>query len=252
MNDTTAQNPPGSQPDEPGIRRYRAEATRSPRRPPPVNLAILIGAIALIVFLIYQFFFTRPLVSAGGEFNLTQSIERIEELSTVRSHLRFAVIVREESGNIIVRRLAEESNEIKMDNIGSMLFHDPTLVAELHAVVTYGLRLNDMEKRIRREDEQLYVDLPPAELLDVKVVNADTRIIARFEGLFRSSNNELLLAASQRGETFARQFALADSTSMSLAQSRAREIITLLVEQAGNKVSFKEEGKGEGNPAPGA
>lgn len=245
MNDTSSQSP-SSQPEEPGIRRYRAEAARSPRRPPLVNLAILIGAIGLTVFLIYQFFFTRPQVTAGEEFNLTKTVEKIEELSTVRSHLRFAVIVREESGNILVRRIADEPSEITMDNLSSILFQDPTLIAELHAVVTYGLRLNNMENRITREKDIIHVALPPAELLDVKIVNADTRIIARLEGLFRRTNNELLLEASRRGETFARQFAVADSSSIHLAESRAREIITLLVEQAGSKVSFTEEGKAEG------
>lgn len=242
MNATTSQGP-SSQPEEPGIRRYRAESQRSPRRPPLVNLAILIGAIGLIVFLIYQFFFTRPQVTAGEEFNLSKSIERIQELSTVRSHLRFAVIVREEAGNIIVRQIADEPEEITMDGIGAMLFHDPTLVAELHAVITYGLRLDGMDGRIRDVNDTVYIALPSAELLDVKVVNADTRIIARLEGLFRRTNNELLLEASRRGETFARQFALDDSSSINLAESRAREIITMLVEQAGSKVSFTEKGE---------
>lgn len=239
MTDTSTQGSP-TEPEEPGIKRYRAEAARSPRRPPPVNLAILIAGIGLTVFLIYQFIFTKPRVIAGQEFNLSQAIEEIQELSTVRSHLRFAVIVREESGNIIVRQIADEPEEIQMDDLGSMLFQDPTLVAELHAVVTYGLRLENLEENVRREKETLHVSLPSAELLDVKIVNADTRIIARLKGLFRSTNTELLLAAARRGEEFARGFALADSSSIDLAESRAREIISLLAEQAGSEVSFTE------------
>lgn len=230
--DTQPPNRPEG-PDEQRVKRYRAEQTRSPRRPPPVNLAILIGVIALIVFLIYQFFFTRPTILAGGEFNLSQAVERIEELSTVRSHLRFAVIVREESDNIVVRRLAEEDEEIDMDDISSILFQDPTLIAELHAVATFGVDLEGVADRMEVRDDSVFVTLPKSTLLDVKVVNGDTRVVARMKGLFRTPGNELMLAASQRGEAFATSFALEDTSSLQLAETRAQEILSLLIEEAG-------------------
>ncbi len=226
--------------EEPGVKRYHAEKARSPRRPPTVNMTILIGIIAVILFLIWQFFFTRPALFTE-EFSLAQAVEEIEELTTVRSHLRFTVVVREESGNLIVQRLADQAGKINMDDIGSMLFHDPTLLAELHAVATYGVKLDDIEERIRTGNDTLYVNLPPAELLDVKIVNADTRIIAQLKGLFRSRNNELLLAASQRGETFAEEFARSDEASLELAATKAREIIGLLARQAGKETTFTEE-----------
>ena len=224
--------------DEPGIRRYHAEKTRSPRRPPLVNLAILIGIIAIVVFVFYQFFFTRPNLLAGEEFNLAQTVQEIEELSTVRSHLRFAVVVREESDNIVVRELAEQESELNMEDVSSMLFHDPAVVVELHAVATYGIRLADIEDRMQESGDTLFFTLPRAELLDVKLVNADTRTIARIKGIFRNSNNELLLAASRRGEEFARKFALTDSSSMALAGSKAQEIITFLAERGARQVRF--------------
>ncbi len=236
MTDTNTQQ--GTSSDEPGVKRYQAEKTRSPRRPPPVNLAILIGIIAIVVFVIYQFFFTRPTLLAGEEFNLSQAVEQIEELSTVRSHLRFAVVVREESGSIIVRELAEQEDAIAMEDVGSMLFHDPTLVAELHAVATYGLRLDKVQEYVSEANDTLQIALPKAELLDVKLVNADTRIIARIKGMFRSPNNELLLEASRRGEIFAEKFARTDTASMELARNKAQEIIRFLIEQTGKPVRF--------------
>lgn len=224
--------------EEPGVKRYHAEKTRSPRRPPPVNLAILIGIIAIVVFVIYQFFFTRPTLLAGEEFNLSQAVEHIEELSTVRSHLRFAVVVREESGNIVVRELAEQEDAIAMEDVGSMLFHNPTLVAELHAVATYGLRLDNVQDYVSEANDTMQIALPKAELLDVKLVNSDTRIIARIKGMFRSPNNELLLEASRRGEAFAEKFARTDTTSLEVAQNKAQDIIRFLIEQTGKPVRF--------------
>ncbi|MGE3799821.1 MAG: DUF4230 domain-containing protein [Candidatus Kapaibacterium sp.] len=226
--------------DASGVRRFYAEKFRSPRRPPTVNMAILIGIIAVVLFLIWQFFFTRPTLFTE-EFSLAQAVEEIEELTTVRSHLRFTVVVREESGNLVVQRLADQAGEINMQDIGSMLFHDPTLLAELHAVATYGVKLDDIEKRITNHGDSLHVSLPPSELLDVKIVNADTRIIAQLKGLFRSENNELLLAASQRGESFAEEFARTDAASLELATTKAREIIGLLAKQAGKETTFTEE-----------
>lgn len=236
MSDTDQKQSPAS--DEPGIRRYHAEKTRSPRRPPLVNLAILIGIIAVVVFVFYQFFFTRPNLLAGEEFNLAQTVQEIEELSTVRSHLRFAVVVREESDNIIVRELAEQENELNMEDVSSMLFHDPAVVVELHAVATYGVRLDDLENRIQESGDTLLISLPQAELLDVKLINADTRTIARIKGIFRNSNDELLLAAARRGEEFAEKFALTDSSSIALARNKAQEIISFLAERGARDVRF--------------
>lgn len=223
-----------------GVRRYAAEKFRSPRRTPHINILILIGIIALVVTTFFFLFFKRPQLNTDT-FSLRQSIEEIEELSTVRSHLRFAVVVREESGNIVVRELAEAAGDIDMNDIGSFLFQDPTLIVELHAVATFGVRLNNVDQRIRPTDgdeDVIYVDLPEAELLDVKIVNKDTRIIARMQGLIRSSNRELMLEAGRKGEDYATKEARADSSSLGLASTRARDIIRLLVESAGKKVVF--------------
>lgn len=232
-----------------GVRRYAAEKLRSPRRTPQINILILIGIIALVVTTFFFLFFKRPELNTET-FSLRRSIEKIEELSTVRSHLRFAVVVREESGNIVVRELAAAAGDIDMNDIGSFLFQDPTLIVELHAVATYGVRLDNIDQRIRPADEDeevIRVDLPEAELLDVKVVNSDTRIIARMQGLIRSSNRELMLEAGRKGEEYATKEARADSSSLGLARTRAREIIRLLVESAGKGVEFEGEGGSNSN-----
>ena len=236
MNQT---NPEGRH-DESGVRRYSAEKARSPRRTPLVNMSILIALIGIIVFVIWQFLFKKPVLFTD-EFSLTQAIEEIEELATVRSHVRFAVVVREESGNLVVRQLADQVGKLDMDDIGSMLFQDPTLLAELHGVATYGIKLDDIEERIMMKEDTLYVALPSPELLDVKIVNADTRVIAQMKGLFRSENHELLLEASRHGEVYAREFAESDSASLELAASRAREVVALLAHQAGKETQFTEE-----------
>lgn len=227
-----------------GVRRYAGVPLRSPRRTPQINLLILIGIITLIVLGIYALFFTRPTVEAEV-FSLTRSIEEIEELSTVRSHLRFAVVVREESGNIVVRELAASAGEMDMDDIGSVLFQDPTLIVALHAVATYGIDLGEAESWMRVEENdgegRVVVDLPGAKLLDVKIVNSDTRVIARMQGLFRSENRELMLTASQKGELFATKEAEADRSSLTLANQRARSVIALLVESAGREVIFSND-----------
>lgn len=226
-----------------GVRRYAAEKVRSPRRSPQINIMILIGVIALVVTTFFFLFFKRPTFTAEA-FSLEQSIEEIEELSTVRSHLRFAVVVREESGNIVVRELAAAQGDMDMDDLGSILFQDPTLIVQLHAVATYGVRLDNIERRVRPldEEEEVYlVDVPPAELLDVKVVNSDTKIIARMQGLIRSSNRELMLEASREGERYATKEARADRSSLELAETRAREIIGLLLESAGKRVEFEDQ-----------
>lgn len=224
--------------DASGLRRFAAEAVRSPRRPPGVNIAILIGLIVLFLVAIYLLFFPRPTVESDV-FSLEQSIERIEELSTVRSHLRFAVVVREESGNVIIRELADAAGDIDMSDIGSMLFQDPTLIVELHGVATYGIKLDDIDTRIEEiDDERIAIDLPDPVLLDVKIVNRDTKVIGRMEGLFRSSDNELMLEASREGERFAEEYALKDSTSLELAGERARTVVRMIAEGGGKQVVF--------------
>jgi hypothetical protein len=230
---------PGGQSDEPGIRRFRAERNSAPKRPAWVHMAIQIGLIGLLLVGIYLIFFTRPDLT-GEEFDLRQSIEKIEELSTVRSHLRFGVVVREEAGNLIVRQLAQAAGDIDMDDLGGMLFQDPTLIAELHAVAQYGIRLDDIDERMETDGDTVRIMMPEPAILDVKIVNADTRVVARMQGLFRSSNNELMLEASRRGEKFAEEFARADSSSLALAGTRAREIIAMLLNQAGKEVTFIE------------
>ena len=231
------------------VKRYAGAPRRSPRRTPQINLMILIGVIALIVLVTYALFFPRSTVEAEA-FSLTKSIEEIEELSTVRSHLRFAVVVREESGNIVVRELASAAGEMDMDDIGSVLFQDPTLIVSLHAVATYGIDLEGAENWMSLDgvegEERVVIDLPPAQLLDVKIVNSDTRVIARMQGLFRSENRELMLNASQKGERFATKEAKADRSSLTLAGERARSVIRLLVESSGREVVFSnDEEKGE-------
>ena len=233
------------QPDEtrgvfestPHIRRIRS-ALR-PTRSPLINLAILFGAIALVVLLAYQFLFVAPKIRSNV-VDLTQSLERIEELSTLRSHFRFAVVVREESGNIIVRRLADQADHIGMDNVGTMLFQDPTMIAELHGIATYGVRLGGVAAAITQNDSSVTIPLPKAEVIDVKLVAADTRIVAQMKGLFRSSSHELLLEASKRGETFVREYAEADTTLLGVAGDRARDLLSLIVERSGKRAVFGE------------
>jgi hypothetical protein len=221
----------------PHIRRIRS-ALR-PTRSPLINLAILLGMIALVAFLAYQFLFVAPAIRSNV-VDLTQSLERIEELSTLRSHFRFAVVVREESGNIIVRRLADQAEHIGMDNVGMMLFQDPTMIAELHGVATYGVKLRNVASAITQNDSTVMIPLPKAEVIDVKLVSADTRIVAQMKGLFRSSDHELLLEASKRGESFVREYAEADSTLLAVAGDRARDLFSLIVERSGKKAVFTE------------
>lgn len=220
----------------PHIRRIRT-AIR-PTRSPLINLTVLLAGIALVVYLAYQFLFVAPAIKTDV-IDLTQSIERIEQLSTLRSHFRFAVVVREESGNIIVRRLSEQSDHIGMDNLGTILFQDPTMIVEVHGIATYGVKLGGVPAAITQNDTAVMIPLPPAEVLDVRLVAADTRIVAQMKGLFRSSNNELLIEASKRGETFVHEYASADSTLLGVAGDRARDLFTLIIERAGKKAVFQ-------------
>ncbi len=199
----------------------------------PLLVAVLIALLVYKLFMESDGGFRSEIVDLAG------SVERIQELSTVRSHLRFAVVVREESGNIVVRRLAENDDRIGMTDLGSALFHDPTMIVGLHGIATYGVRLNDLRERVRQDDASVTVRLPDAELLDVRLVADDTRIVAQMKGLFRSSNDELLLEAQRKGEEFTRRYALEDTSLLDLAARRAREALTLLVQGSGKKVIFE-------------
>lgn len=194
--------------------------------------------LGLLLFLLWRFLF--PGSSTRVEvIDFTKSTERIEELSTVKSHMRFGVVVREEGGNVIVRRLADQAESIGMDGIGNVLFQDPTMIVELHGVATYGIRLDDLASRIRQDDSTVWIALPQPNVLDVKLVAADTRVVAQMKGLFRSSNQTLLLEASRHGETFVREYAEGDTTLLSLASERARNVLRLLAEQGGKRAVFE-------------
>ena len=219
------------------FRRARVRALRRPRSPfaSLLFVAIGIGLVAIVAYLI---------VGDDPRFDtditeLSATIERVEELATLKSHLRFAVVVREESGNIIVRRLADQTEGLGMNSIGSMLFEDPTLIVELHGVATYGVKLDGIGERISTTDSSVVVELPEAQVLDVKLVSADTRIIAQMKGLFRSNNQELLAEANRRGERFVAELAAADSTLLGVATERTRDIVALIVEQSGARAEFR-------------
>jgi hypothetical protein len=199
---------------------------------------LLLGTLLLVAAL-YFFAFDRPDEVSSRVIDLSRSLQKIQELSTVRSHIRFGVVVQEKSGNIIVRRLADQAEYIGMENLGSALFQDPTMIAELHGVATYGVRLDGLEKRIRQTDSSVVIPLPDAELLDVKLVAADTRIVARMKGLFRSSNDALVLEAQRRGEDFTRRFAENDTELRALATERARDALTLLLQNSGKEAVFE-------------
>lgn len=196
-------------------------------------------AIMLLIaaFLVWQIFFSSDRTTSRV-IDFSQSVEKIQELATVKSHLRFAVVIREESGNIIVRRFADQSEYIGMDNVGSVLFQDPTMFVELHGVATFGVRLNNLQHRITQDDSVVTIDLPKAELLDVKLIAADTRIVAQMKGLFRSTNNTLLLSANKNGEEFVRQYAMQDTAMLQLAAQRARDLLGLFVQQSGKRAEW--------------
>lgn len=225
-------------PAKPNIRRIHSSA-HGPTRTPRVNLVILIGGLSLVAFLVYQFFVAPASRFDTDVIELGRSIERVEELATLKSHLRFAVVVREESGNVIVRRLAQQDDEVGMSTISSMLFLDPTMIVELHGVATYGVRLGGIAERIARTDSSVVVPLPQPAVLDVKLVSADTRIVAQMKGLFRSSNQQLLAEANKQGERFVSELAAADSSLLGLAGERARSLVSILVEQTGSRAEFR-------------
>ncbi|KXK56643.1 MAG: DUF4230 domain-containing protein [Chlorobi bacterium] len=218
----------------PHLRRAMVRKTQGAR------WAVGATAIALIVaaLLAWQTFFP-PSRTTSRVIDFSQSVEKIQELATVKTHLRFAVVIREESGNIIVRRFADQAEYIGMDNVGSVLFQDPTMFLELHGVATFGVRLNDLQRRITQDDSTVTIDLPKPELLDVKLIAADTRIVAQMKGLFRSSNNTLLLSANQRGEEFVRDYAAHDTAMIELAAQRARDVLGLIVQQSGKRAEWK-------------
>lgn len=230
--------PEPPRPAKPNIRKIHS-SLHGPTGTPLVNLLILVGTLSLVAVLVYQFF-----VAPGSRFDtdiveIGRSIERVEELATLKSHLRFAVVVREESGNVIVRRLAQQDDEVGMSSLSSLLFQDPTMIVELHGVATYGVRLAGIAPRIARTDSSIVVPLPPAAVLDVKLVSADTRIVAQMKGLFRSSNQQLLAEANRQGERFVAELAAADTTLLALSADRARSLVRMLVEQSGSRVEFR-------------
>lgn len=201
-------------------------------------IAVVVLMLLVAAFLAWQVFFS-PGRTTSRVIDFSQSVEKIQELATVKSHLRFAVVVREESGNIIVRRFADQADYIGMDNVGSALFQDPTMFVELHGVATFGVRLNDLQHRITQDDSVVTIQLPKPELLDVKLIAADTRIIAQMKGLFRSTNNTLLLSANNNGEEFIRQYAAQDTAMLELAAQRARDVLALIVQQSGKRAAWK-------------
>jgi hypothetical protein len=226
------------QPAKPNIRKIHSSA-HGPTRTPRVNLLILVGALGLVAVLVYQFLFAPDSRLDTEIVELGRSIERVEELATLKSHLRFAVVVREESGNIIVRRLAEQTDEVGMSSLSAMLFQDPTVIVELHGVATYGVRLAGVGARITSTDSSVVVPLPPPSVLDVKLVSADTRIVAQMKGLFRSSNQQLLAEANRQGERFVAELAAADTTLLGLSAERARSLVAMLVEHSGSRAEFR-------------
>lgn len=204
-----------------------------------MNWMIVLAFFIIVLALAYYFLFEPGGKVHTDVIDFSQTSERIEELSTVRSHMHFGVVVREEAGNIIVRRLADQAEYIGMDRLSTALFQDPTMFVELHGVATYGVRLNDLQQRVQQNDSVVTITLPDAEVLDVKLVAADTRVVAQMKGLFRSSNQTLLLEANRRGEELVREFAGQDSSMRALASLRARDVLALLVEQGGKRAEFR-------------
>ncbi len=248
MNTTSADPESRSEPRQrvfqkvPHIRRFQSSIIR-PTRSAWLNIAVLLAGITILVVLVYAFVFSGSPIVRSNTIDFSQSTELIQELSTVKSHIHFAVVVSEESGSIIVRRLADQAKQIDARGLGAALFQDPTMIVQLHGVATYGVRVDDLNRRVRQTDSVVYVDLPPAEVLDVKLIAADTRPIARMEGLFRSSQHSLLLAATRNGETFVRQYAVEDSTLLRVAEQRARDLMRLLIDRTGKRAEFESPGE---------
>jgi hypothetical protein len=221
----------------PHVRRFRSSQLR-PARSPIINGAILILLFVGLLFLAYRFVFDRGAVRADV-IDLTHTVEQVQELSTVKSHLYFAVVVQEENGNIITRKLADQATSIGMEGLGDALFQNPTMIVQLHGVATYGLSLGGVAGKIRQNDSTVLVPLPPAGVLDVKLVAADTKIVAQMKGLFRGSNTMLLQEANRHGEEFARQYAAQDTALAALATQRARDLLRLFIERGGKRAVFE-------------
>ena len=236
--DITRNNPPDAHRTgfnkAPRSRRMLAGA----RRVSALSGFLVAGGIVLMILLAYFFLGDGDGVDSDV-IDFSQSVERIEELSTVKSHIRFGVVVREEGGNLIVRRLADQAETIGINGLGDALFESPTMIVELHGVATYGVRLDDLRNRIDQNDTMVQIWLPRARVLDTKLVAADTRIVARMKGLFRSANDRLILEADKRGENFVKEFAEQDTAMLSLASQRAQDLVALLVEQSGKKAVFR-------------
>lgn len=226
----------GTQPERlPRPRRVRA-TSRLGRVPLAGTAAVL--AAAILVLLVYRFVAGRSSVTADV-IDFSQSIQQIQDLSTVKSQIRFGVVVREENGNVIVRRLLDQAESIGMENLSSALFQDPTMIVELHGIATYGVRLGDLKTGMRQNDTAVFIHLPNPTVLDVKLAAQDTRVVARMKGLFRSPNEELLLEANRYGERFVQDYAARDTAILALASSRARELLGLLVERSGKRAIFE-------------
>lgn len=234
--DPRSQSSPRSHRRLPHVRRIHAVWSSSSS--PVTNAAVVIVVMAIVVFLAYHFLFS-PHGTTTDAIDFSQSIERIQDLSTVKSQIRFGVVVREENGNVIVRRLLDQAESIGMDDLASALFAAPTMIVELHGVATYGVRLNDLKSQMRQNDTAVFITLPKPEVLDVKLVTRDTRVVARMKGLFRSSNDQLLLEADRYGERFVDEYARQDTALLALASTRARELLGLLVERSGKRAVFE-------------
>ncbi|MBC8144714.1 MAG: DUF4230 domain-containing protein [bacterium] len=88
-------------------------------------------------------------------------------------------------------------------------------------------------------DSSIVIAMSPPEVLDVKLVSADTRIVAQMKGLFRSNNQALLYEANSHGERFVADLARSDSTLLAVSAERTRALIELLVEQSGSRAEFR-------------
>jgi hypothetical protein len=238
MDDKPPDVAPTLPPSRHTLRRIRSSQLR-PTKSPVVNGIILLVVVAAAVALIYSFLVGPAASVDTNVIDFSQSMEKIQELSTVKSHLRFGVVVREEGGNIIVRTLAEQAGGIGMNDLSSLLFEDPTMIVELHGVATYGVRLDDLASRVEQTDTAVVLSMRPAEVLDVNLVTSDTRIVAQMKGLFRSSNTTLLHEANLRGEAFVLNMARGDTALLELAGERTRVLLSLLIERSGRHAIFR-------------
>ncbi len=112
------------------------------------------------------------------------------------------------------------------------------MIVELHGVATYGVRLDRVVPNIQQTDSTVTIPTPRAEVLDVKLVASDTRVIAQIKGLFRSSEGNLLGEANKHGESFVRDYAMQDSTLQTLAETRVRETLSAFITPTGRRAIF--------------